>query len=239
MQVSYVERLVTELDRFSNWRMSIMSHLLKRIMPDGHWGSLGDNFETSPSFADREVFLTFDDGPSPETTPALLDLLAEHDVKASFFLIGRNAASHPDLVKRIAEAGHVIGNHSWGHGFMPSLSLKRQKEEIERTNEVIAETTGTAPTFFRPPYGMMDQRTASCLLEKDMRPVYWTSAPEDWQIPGAGAVVRRVLMDLKPGSLIVLHEGKFLARQTLTAAKELIYCCKNEELNLAKVNLHA
>ncbi|MBX9691396.1 MAG: polysaccharide deacetylase family protein, partial [Cyanobacteria bacterium] len=160
-------------------------------------------------------------------------------VKGGFFLIGKEAERYPELVEQIHKAGHSIGNHSYKHLFMPSLQSRELEREVQRTNEIIEDITGEQPTIFRPPYGLMCHRTAQVLTDRSMHPVYWTQAPEDWSVPGAHRVIRRVLMRLKPGSLIVLHEGPSLKSQTLSAAKEIIYRCKSEQLILEKVQLSA
>ena len=108
--------------------------------------------------------MTFDDGPNPDTTPHLLELLAEEKVPATFFLIGQQISRHTQLGKDIVNAGHAVGNHSFQHEFMPGMPLKRILEEINRTNDLLREISkNRAPNFFRPPYGILDKRTADCV----------------------------------------------------------------------------
>lgn len=218
-------------DRFSVQRIDMVTHLGKRVLPEGHWHG-SDHAEPS-------VYLTFDDGPDPETTPLLLELLAENNVQATFFLVGSNCERHPRLVEQIHAAGHLIGNHSYSHLLVPMMSTKQIENEIVRTNKVIQDITGHLPTIFRPPFGLMDVRTASCLKEQGMTPVYWGSAPEDWLLPGSHRVIRRVMWKITDGTLIVLHEGSFLTRQTVHAAKEIIYRCKSLGYQFAKVKVSA
>jgi len=228
------------LDLVSVHKMDLLTALGRTILPRGFWGDgHKHNISDHPQPSNSRVYLTFDDGPSPHTTPFLLEMLEADGIKASFFLIGREAEKYPDLVKAIHEGGHSIGNHTYSHLYMPGLSSRELEAEIERTNSIIEDITGEKTRIFRPPFGHMDQRTAQVLTEREMHPVYWTQAPEDWAIPGAKRVVRRLQMRLKPGSLIVLHEGQNLKEQTLTAAKEIIYSCKKSELDLAKVQLRA
>jgi peptidoglycan/xylan/chitin deacetylase (PgdA/CDA1 family) len=218
-------------DRFTVQKISFVTGLGKRMMPAGHWHGTGE--------AEPSLYLTFDDGPDPETTPRLLELLAEHGVPATFFLVGSNCAQYPHLVRAIAEAGHRIGNHTYNHQLLPMKQTKHIEEEISRTNDVIEEITGVRPTIFRPPFGLMDERTARCLTEQGMTPVYWGNAPEDWLNPGSHRVIRRVMWKIADGSLIVLHEGSFLAGQTITAAKEIIYRCKSLGYQFSKVKVRA
>jgi peptidoglycan/xylan/chitin deacetylase (PgdA/CDA1 family) len=228
------------LDYVSVHKMDFLTAIGRNILPRGFWGDgHKNNISDHPQPSSSRVYLTFDDGPSPHTTPFLLEMLEANGIKASFFLIGREAEKYPDLVKAIHDGGHSIGNHTYSHLYMPGLKCSELENEVERTNNILEDITGEKTKIFRPPFGHMDQRTAQVLTEREMHPVYWTQAPEDWAIPGAHRVVRRLLMRLKPGSLIVLHEGMELKEQTITAAKEIIYSCKKSELELAKVQLRA
>ena len=100
-----------------------------------------------------ELALTFDDGPNPAWTPRLLDILASHDVRATFFLVGRFAQAEPELVRRIAAAGHLIGNHSWSHPNLALTATGRIDEELQRTSETLEQITGAPVRYFRPPFG--------------------------------------------------------------------------------------
>lgn len=222
------------LCRVSNHKMEFFTRLGKAVLPCGYWGRSGVEVHGQP-----HVYLTFDDGPHPSTTPYLLEMLAEHNIRATFFLIGSNCAKYPELVRAIHDAGHDIGNHSYNHLPMLLLSTREIEREITRTNEIIQDITGEAPRVFRPPFGIMDHRTARCLKEKNLMPVYWGSAPEDWLIPGSHRVIRRVMWKIADGTLIVLHEGGLVAGQTLTAAKEIIYRCKSQGFQFSKVNVRA
>lgn len=227
-------------DRLTVHKMDFLNLICRSILPRGFWGDRhNDNSAEHPQASESRVYLTFDDGPSPETTPWILEMLEEEGIKASFFMIGKNAERYPELVEATAKAGHSIGNHSYGHLFMPGLLNKHIEHEIGRTNKIIEEITGEQPRIFRPPFGLMDHRAAQVLIDRSMHPVYWSQSPEDWAVPGAHRVVRRVAMGLKPGNLIVLHEGASLKEQTIAAAKEIIYRCKSSEFILEKVQLRA
>src|ERR1700733_14183506 len=107
---------------------------------------------TAPARPD-EIALTFDDGPNPTWTPKLLDILASHEVSATFFLLGAQANAYPELVRRIAAAGHVIGNHTWSHPNLARSSSEVIREELKRTQQTLQQTTHAPIMFFRPPYG--------------------------------------------------------------------------------------
>ena len=151
--------------------MGCLTSIGRTILPSGFWGESRD---TASSGAPK-LYLTFDDGPNPDTTPHLIKLLAEEKVPATFFLIGAQIQRHLQLGKDIVEAGHAVGNHSFQHEFMPGMPLKRVMEEIHQTNDLLREISkNREPKLFRPPYGIADKRAAgvrkncragSCLLD--------------------------------------------------------------------------
>lgn len=153
-----------------------------------------------------EIALTFDDGPHPERTPALLDLLAEAGVKATFFLIGECAARYPDIVRRIAREGHAIGNHSWSHAWMPKLSGSGIEAELARCQEVISKITGQPPRFVRPPYGSRDFRFYRIARRLELTPVLWSRDSLDWAGAGAERVLGR-LNRAEAGDIVLMHDG--------------------------------
>jgi peptidoglycan/xylan/chitin deacetylase (PgdA/CDA1 family) len=225
----------TAFDRYSVAKIDFLTGVGRNLLPDGFWGG---HCGVSPA-AEAPIYLTFDDGPDPHTTPRLLELLEENGVQAMFFLIGRHVERHPELVQSIKKAGHTVANHSYSHPWLLSLPTPALEEEIERTNRAIEDVTGEAPTFFRAPYGFMDQRAGDCLKERSMTPVYWGAAPEDWSAPGTERVVRRVLWKLAPGTVVVLHEGYGIGDQTIAAAKQIICTAKDRGLKMAQVKASA
>jgi peptidoglycan-N-acetylglucosamine deacetylase len=163
-----------------------------------------------------ELALTFDDGPNPAWTPRLLDILNTHDVRATFFLVGRYAEAEPELTRRIAEAGHLIGNHSWSH---PNLALKsgaQVDEELLRTSKTLEEITGQRVKYFRPPFGGRRPRVLRSALALDMTPVLWNAITTDWREPSADRIAERLcaridrLEQLYWATNIVLHDGGHL-----------------------------
>ncbi len=222
-------------DRASNIKIQMIRQAGQLVMPPGYWGTSDGNFLEAGHDADfvigaegKKLYLTFDDGPCPRTTPALLAMLEEAQVKASFFLIGSRARRYPHLVEAIHKAGHTIGNHSFNHLFLPLATTGFIEREINATNHEIAQVTGTEPLFFRPPFGMMDKRAHDCLSERGMKAIYWSCAPEDWERPGTHRIIRRVMWTAGTETLLVLHEGKKLEAQTISVAKEII--CRFRDL---------
>lgn len=157
--------------------------------------------------ADDAIALTFDDGPDPIATPAVLRWLAELGVKATFFMCGAAAERHPDIVKRAADEGHTIGGHTWFHRDVRTLSDDAWRSEVDRTHELLASLTGTDVRYFRPPGGHYDRRTLSRLREQQLIPVLWSSHGLDWETGDSGQIASRVIEGLQPGAIILLHDA--------------------------------
>lgn len=149
------------------------------------------------------VAITFDDGPNVLYTERLLDGLAERDVKATFFLLGERAEAYPEIVRRIAEEGHLIGNHTYSHMKLTAGNETQFLEEINRTGEIIRDITGSTPAFCRPPFGIWDNRYEERL---GILPVLWDVDPRDWCTFNTQTVVNRILADCHDGAIILLHD---------------------------------
>jgi peptidoglycan/xylan/chitin deacetylase (PgdA/CDA1 family) len=162
---------------------------------------------------------TFDDGPDPERTPALLDVLARAGAKATFFLVGKCAAAHPDLVRRIAGEGHAIGNHTFTHAWLPGLSARRIEAELARCQDVLADVTGARPRLVRPPYGQRDFRFYRIARRLGLTPVLWSLDSRDWTGASSETILRRARR-AGPGDVVLLHDGDPRARGTLAALTE-------------------
>ena len=153
--------------------------------------------------------LTFDDGPDPVWTPRLLRVLQAADAKAVFFLVGEQAAEHPELVQQIAAQGHAIGNHTYTHTDPLRLTASQLATEIDQTNEVITAITGIRPTLFRPPFGHATEALDDLMDRRAMRTVLWDNSPSDYEQPSAADMAHRVLETarLGPGTIVLLHDG--------------------------------
>ena len=157
--------------------------------------------------AGRRVALTFDDGPDPQRTPAVLDLLARQGVRATFFVVGARAEAHPELVRRMATEGHVVGNHSYTHSWrFPLRSLGRTMEELRRTGEVLHRITGRQPRLFRPPFGVTNPTIARAVRRLGLDPVGWSIRSLDTMGQSPERVAARILRRLHPGAVILLHD---------------------------------
>jgi peptidoglycan/xylan/chitin deacetylase (PgdA/CDA1 family) len=169
------------------------------------------------------VALTFDDGPDPRWTPAVLDLLAKAKVHATFCLIGRQVKRYPGLVRAIVAGGHTLCNHTWDHNeHLPTLSPVRLADEMARTSAAIVAATGRAPRFFRAPGGNWSAAVQSEARRQGMVPLMWTVDPRDWSRPGVNVIIWRALHQLRPGGIVLLHDGGGDRGQTLVALGVLL-----------------
>jgi peptidoglycan/xylan/chitin deacetylase (PgdA/CDA1 family) len=160
-----------------------------------------------------QIALTFDDGPNPACTPRLLDLLAAHNVRATFFMIGSFAHQQPELVRRVLAAGHLIGNHSWSHPNLAITPAARVNQELTRTRDALQQITGAPIRFFRPPYGARRPHVFKTARLLGMTPVTWNAMTNDWAEPSADAIAARLvrfvdrLQQQGRAANIVLHDG--------------------------------
>lgn len=164
----------------------------------------------------KKIALTFDDGPHPVYTPLLLDGLVKRKVKATFFITGENAEAYPELVKRMQEEGHLIGNHTYSHIQLTKGNREKFKGELKKTNEIIEEITGQGVTYVRPPYGSWDK---SFEKELNMIPVLWNIDPLDWCCNDASCVIRKVESAAREDAIILLHDSY---PSTVTAALQIV-----------------
>jgi peptidoglycan/xylan/chitin deacetylase (PgdA/CDA1 family) len=153
------------------------------------------------------IAMTFDDGPSATLTPKLLDLLAAHHIKATFFVIGENVAEHSEIVARAAREGHEIANHSWSHPNLGKMSDEGVRSQLQRTDDAIKSAIGSRPTLMRPPYGSITARQKHWIYNDfGYRVILWDVDPLDWKRPGPAVVRNRILKETRPGSIVLSHD---------------------------------
>ncbi len=151
--------------------------------------------------------VTFDDGPHPTNTPALLDILRARRIRATFYVVGRNAAAWPDLLRRMVDEGHEIGNHSWSHPRLTLLGESDLLRQIDRTSEAIYKAVKKVPVTLRPPYGLLRPSQARMIhARRAMVTTLWDVDPRDWQRPGPGVVARRIVSAAHNGAIILAHD---------------------------------
>lgn len=163
-----------------------------------------------------KIALTFDDGPHPYYTEQLLDGLKERGAKASFFVLGKQAQAYPDLIKRMQEEGHLVGNHTYSHMQLGKNNREAFKAELVKTSEVLSELTGEEVQYVRPPYGSWDKGFETELM---MFPVLWTVDPMDWCSDDVAGIVRKVTKKSKENSIILMHDEY---KSSVTAALQIV-----------------
>jgi peptidoglycan/xylan/chitin deacetylase (PgdA/CDA1 family) len=162
------------------------------------------------------ISLTFDDGPAKETA-AILDILKLYNVPAAFFAIGKHVVSQPGLVKRWHEEGHIIGNHSYSHGFnFDWQSAQKMREEIESTNTSIETITAKKPRLFRPPYGVTNPNLGSAVKQTNMHSIGWNVRSFDTSAKDPQQLLARILDRLHGGDIILMHDSMPITKEILT-----------------------
>ncbi|MGD1977851.1 MAG: polysaccharide deacetylase family protein [Akkermansiaceae bacterium] len=153
------------------------------------------------------VAMTFDDGPHPQNTPRLLDILRARNIKATFYVIGNLVDRHPEIVRRIVAEGHEIGNHTYTHRKLTTLNDYAVDEEMRKTEQSIIRATGVKPRTMRPPYGALTQRQRGMIFSRFSYPtIMWSIDPEDWKRPGPSVVASRILTNAHNGAIILAHD---------------------------------
>jgi peptidoglycan/xylan/chitin deacetylase (PgdA/CDA1 family) len=153
------------------------------------------------------IAMTYDDGPHPRNTPRLLDMLRERNIKATFYVVGRNVNMYPEIVRRIVAEGHEIGNHTWTHRNLTTLSDSSVRWEMDKTRDAIVAACGVKPRTMRPPYGALRQRQRAWIYREYGYPtILWNVDPEDWRRPGLSVVAGRIINNTRSGSIVLAHD---------------------------------
>jgi len=168
----------------------------------------------------KEIFLTFDDGPNEYTSRILKDL-KKFNAKATFFVCGKNCQKYPEILKKIFEEGHSIGNHSFSHSIKFFFNFKN---EIEKTNEIIKEITGIETRIFRPPWGILTPWLKNYLLKSNFKIIFWNVDSKDWKKYRANLIEEKILKENKPNSIILFHD----CLQTSLALPKILVKLKGE-----------
>lgn len=167
----------------------------------------------------QKVFaLTFDDGPWPEYTEQILSVLAQYNVKATFFMVGQEVQRRPQIARAVRDAGHAVGTHSWSHPSRPRDAVA----QIKRTDAIIKRTLGFWPTCFRPPYGILKNGMARQAMKEKQAILIWSADSNDWKRPGSSRIARYILNQSSPGGIALMHDGGGSRGQTLAALPEII-----------------
>jgi len=194
----------------------IVHRVLKPTFPSCLWGGSPDS---------KAIALTFDDGPHPQYTPQLLQVLDRYEVPASFFWLGLCVNRAPTIARDIYQRGHWIGLHGYDHRSFAGLSDTALRQSLEKTQAAIAAACQLDPQYVRdvrPPNGLFTPRTLNLLRQWNYRPVMWSVVPEDWVQPGVSVVIRRVMKQVQNGSLVVLHDGYHGGQDVAETTAQLI-----------------
>ncbi|MEA4900813.1 polysaccharide deacetylase family protein [Desulfitobacterium sp.] len=173
---------------------------------------------------EKVVALTFDDGPDPNYTGFVLDVLAEKNVKATFFVLGENAQHYPELLSQIKAEGHEIGNHGYSHTYNTNQFVK----ELAKTDQVIFDLLQQHTYFYRPPGGFVSKEVIQGVKEKGYLLTLWSIDSKDWRNPGVTRIAETVVENVSPGAIILLHDGGAKREQTVGALKAIIDRLGNE-----------
>lgn len=182
---------------------------------------------------EKVLALTFDDGPHPEYTQKLLDLLKSLKVKATFFVIGKMVEKRPDLLKAIDRAGHVVGNHTFSHVTLTKIPLADIETEYRANLDLVQRTIGKTMEFCRPPGGDYDADVIRAATALNMTTVLWTDDPGDYASPGNTVIKRRTLAKLSPGGIILLHDG---VQETLEILPQVVEYAKKQGYRFVTVS---
>jgi peptidoglycan/xylan/chitin deacetylase (PgdA/CDA1 family) len=173
----------------------------------------------------KKIALTFDDGPHPEVTPAILTALNEFNVKATFFCIGKQVAAQPDIVTQMIAYGHTIGNHTYNHTNLFNFSRAgNMQKELDECSVIIEQTIGKRPHYFRPPYGVTNPNLAKAITHTGMATIGWSLRSMDTAIKDPNKLLKRVTSQLKPGAIVLFHDTQ---SGTVSVLREFLQYCRN------------
>lgn len=180
------------------------------------------------------IAITFDDGPHPEHTPAILQILKEFNIKATFFAVGKNIDEHPEIMRRIIAEGHIMGNHTWNHGFWFDLqSAHNMQIELNKTNHIVQQNTGLLPHFFRPPYGVTNPNLAKAIKKTNMASIGWSLRSMDTVIKNEKSLLKRISSKVRAGDIVLFHDTQ---AGTVSVLKAFLMRCEQKGLQVVPLN---
>lgn len=172
--------------------------------------------------AGKQIALTFDDGPHPRITPQILEILDEYGIKATFFVIGVNSKNYPNQLKQIVDGGHEIGNHTYSHKILKSMSKEEIEKEILDTETQVEKITNITPNLLRPPCGIYDETLIEIAQEKDLKVVLWTVDSHDWSHRTVANIVQNVTKNASNGDILLFHDYVSGEYNTPNALRKII-----------------
>ena len=200
------------------------------MAPTGQW--FGPTFAAGKR-GSKQIALTYDDGPNDPHTLKLLEVLGKHNVRATFFMIGRYVQQRPDIARAVAQAGHVIGNHTFTHPLLIFKSEAQTRQQLVDCHQSLQDAIGDHSNLFRPPWGGRRPATLRIARELGLQTVMWNVTGYDWNAPPAAVIERKVVRQMRGGDVILLHDGGHRAlgadrAQTVIATESLIQRYKDQ-----------
>lgn len=182
----------------------------------------------------KQIALTFDDGPHPVYTPQVLDLLKQYNIKASFFCIGKNIEAQPELLKKIIAEGHLVANHTYSHSdFFGFYNVKKVVEELEKTNQIVKDLVDLDIKLFRPPFGVTNPSIKKGLLATEHTSIGWSVRSLDTVIKSKEKILNRITQKLKSGDIVLLHD---ISQQTVETLKDLLVFLERQQFEPVRVD---
>ncbi|BAY26215.1 polysaccharide deacetylase [Calothrix sp. NIES-2100] len=216
----------------TSWQQQAQAKGFAYALPASFLGATIDAAKLSPE--KKVIALTFDDGPWPESTAQVLNILKKNDIKATFFVVGQNVKNYPDLTKQVVAEGHTIANHTWHHWYH-HMNPQVAAYEIENTTDIIFKTTGVKTNLFRPPGGNMHNGVAAYARNSKYAIIMWSSDSIDYSRPGVQRLVKNVFRQAQPGGIVLMHDGGGNRSQTVEALPTIIENFRKEGYSFVTV----
>jgi len=203
----------------TSWQQQAQAKGLSYALPPRFQGAIIKSATLSKG--QKIIALTFDDGPWPQSTEQVLDILKENNVKGTFFVVGRNIKNYPDILKRVVAEGHAIGNHTWHHWYH-AMNPQLAAYEVAQTTNLIYQVTGVKTNLFRPPGGIMNNGVAAYAKNSQYAIVMWSSDSIDYSQPSVPKLINNIFRLAKPGGIVLMHDGGGNRSHTIKALPEII-----------------
>ncbi|MEH2200342.1 polysaccharide deacetylase family protein [Nostoc sp.] len=208
-----------------SWQQEAQVKGFSDSIPSSFQGAIIEAAKLSPP--QKIIALTFDDGPWPESTAEVLDILKKNQIKGTFFVVGQNVKNYPNLLKQEIAEGHVIGNHTWHHWYQ-FLNPQAAAYEIDHTSDLIFQTTGLKTNLFRPPGGVMHNGVVDYARNSKYAIILWSSDSVDYSRPPVPKLIGNVFREAKPGGIVLMHDGGGNRSKTVQALPEIIANFRNQ-----------
>ena len=212
-----LEELKTEM--LTSWQQQAQAKGFSTDVPSNFQGIVISEAKLPPE--KKVIALTFDDGPWPNTTAKVLDILKKNRIKSTFFVVGQNVKNYPDLTKQIVADGHIIANHTWHHWYH-QMDAQAAAYEVANTGDIIYQTTGVRTSLFRPPGGIMNNGVAAYAKNNKYAVIMWSADSMDYSRPAVPRLMNNIFREAKPGGIVLMHDGGGDRSHTVKALPEII-----------------